>query len=53
MLVFGTCYRPGLFEMKSRGALPLIELGATFLQSKIVVIDRANKRVGFGDAPCE
>jgi hypothetical protein len=48
-----SCYWPALFEMTGdRGALPAIELGAAILKSKTTVIDRANKRIGFGPARC-
>jgi hypothetical protein len=47
------CFLPALFPMPSgRGALPPIELGASFLRGKTVVIDRANQRVSFGAASC-
>lgn len=50
---FGTvCYRPALFEMSGRGKLPPVELGASILQGKLVVVDRANARIGFASAPC-
>jgi hypothetical protein len=52
--VKGCGYLPSLF---TRGAaddgLPPVELGAPILHGKLVVIDRAQKRIGFAPAPCQ
>jgi Xylanase inhibitor C-terminal len=50
----GCGYSPALF---TRGAnndgLPPIEMGAPILHNKLIVIDRANQRIGFAPAPCK
>lgn len=44
----GTCYAPGLLETPSGyPGLPPVDLGAPILNGKLVVIDRAQHRVGF------
>lgn len=50
----GCGYAPALFTRGSNGGgLPPIELGAPILHNKLIVIDRANQRIGFAPAPCK
>jgi hypothetical protein len=51
----GCGYTPAMYTRGSvpGSRLPNIELGAPILKNKVVVIDRAQQRIGFVDAPCE